>query len=102
MDPGHSLTLRDLSKLCALRTLSSFVLRARTPALHQFAFRLCLFATLLLNLPRMPDVPKTMRAVVYRGVNDLRVETLPVPRLTAPAEWTSRTRWLVQCLGPQP
>jgi L-iditol 2-dehydrogenase len=31
----------------------------------------------------MPDVPKTMRAVVYRGVNDLRVETLPVPHLTA-------------------
>ena len=31
----------------------------------------------------MPDVPKTMRAVVYRGVNDLCVETLPLPRLTA-------------------
>lgn len=31
----------------------------------------------------MPDVPKTMKAVVYRGVNDLRVETLPVPRITA-------------------
>jgi L-iditol 2-dehydrogenase len=26
-------------------------------------------------------VPKTMRAVVYRGVKDLRVETLPVPRI---------------------
>ncbi len=26
-------------------------------------------------------IPKTMRAVVYRGVNDLRVETLPVPRI---------------------
>ena len=26
-------------------------------------------------------VPKTMRAVVYRGVNDLRLETVPVPRL---------------------
>src|ERR1700689_2777757 len=24
-------------------------------------------------------VPATMRAVVYRGVNDLRVETVPVP-----------------------
>ncbi len=24
-------------------------------------------------------IPKTMRAVVYRGVNDLRIETLPVP-----------------------
>src|SRR5688572_32806792 len=31
----------------------------------------------------MPDVPKTMQAVVYRGVNDLRVEALPVPRITA-------------------
>lgn len=26
-------------------------------------------------------IPRTMRAVVYRGANDLRVETLPVPRL---------------------
>jgi L-iditol 2-dehydrogenase len=30
----------------------------------------------------MPDViPRTMRAVVYRGPSDLRLETLPVPRL---------------------
>jgi L-iditol 2-dehydrogenase len=29
----------------------------------------------------MFDIPKMMRAVVYRGVNDLRVETLPVPRI---------------------
>jgi L-iditol 2-dehydrogenase len=29
------------------------------------------------------DIPKTMRAVIYRGVNDLRVETVPVPRLGA-------------------
>ena len=28
-------------------------------------------------------IPKTMKAVVYRGVNDLRVETLPVPRIGA-------------------
>jgi L-iditol 2-dehydrogenase len=27
------------------------------------------------------DIPKEMRAVVYRGVNDLRVETVPVPRI---------------------
>lgn len=26
-------------------------------------------------------IPTTMRAVVYRGVNDLRVETVPVPRI---------------------
>ena len=26
-------------------------------------------------------IPKTMRAVVYRGVNDLRVETVPVPSI---------------------
>ena len=25
-------------------------------------------------------IPRTMQAVVYRGVNDLRVETVPVPR----------------------
>ena len=26
-------------------------------------------------------IPKTMRGVVYRGINDLRLETLPVPRI---------------------
>ena len=26
-------------------------------------------------------VPKTMQAVVYRGANDLRLETVPVPRI---------------------
>ena len=31
----------------------------------------------------MPDVPKTMQAVVYRGINDLRMEALPVPRITS-------------------
>jgi L-iditol 2-dehydrogenase len=29
------------------------------------------------------EIPKTMRAVVYRGVNDLRVERVPVPRFGA-------------------
>src|SRR5579872_4910052 len=28
-------------------------------------------------------IPSTMRAVVYRGVNDMRVETVPVPRIEA-------------------
>lgn len=28
-------------------------------------------------------IPPTMRAIVYRGVNDLRLETLPVPRIGA-------------------
>src|SRR5471032_3155961 len=32
---------------------------------------------------RVTDIPKTMRVVVYRGVNDLRVETVPVPRIGA-------------------
>jgi L-iditol 2-dehydrogenase len=27
------------------------------------------------------DIPKTMRAIVYRGVNDLRLEIVPVPRI---------------------
>ena len=35
---------------------------------------------LWLNIPVL-DIPKTMRAVVYRGVNDLRLETVPVPRI---------------------
>jgi len=29
------------------------------------------------------SIPKVMRAVVYRGAKDLRVETVPVPRITA-------------------
>jgi L-iditol 2-dehydrogenase len=29
----------------------------------------------------LEPVPKTMRALVYRGVNDLRLETVPVPRI---------------------
>jgi L-iditol 2-dehydrogenase len=28
-----------------------------------------------------PDIPSQMRAVVYRGINDMRVETVPVPRI---------------------
>jgi L-iditol 2-dehydrogenase len=28
-----------------------------------------------------PKIPSTMRAVVYRGINDLRVETVPVPTI---------------------
>ncbi len=31
----------------------------------------------------MFDIPKTMRAVVYRGIDDLRVETVPVPDIGA-------------------
>ncbi len=33
-----------------------------------------------LKIP-VPVIPKTMRAAVYRGPNDLRVETVPVPRI---------------------
>ncbi len=29
------------------------------------------------------DIPKTMRAVVYRGANDLRLEIIPVPQIKA-------------------
>ncbi|MCI0748729.1 MAG: alcohol dehydrogenase catalytic domain-containing protein [Verrucomicrobia subdivision 3 bacterium] len=31
----------------------------------------------------MSDNPKTMQAIVYRGVNDLRLEMVPVPRIGA-------------------
>ena len=31
----------------------------------------------------MSPVPATMRAAVYRGVNDVRIETVPVPRIGA-------------------
>ena len=30
-----------------------------------------------------PKIPSTMRAVVYRGINDMRVETVPVPEIGA-------------------
>ena len=33
-------------------------------------------------MPPAP-IPRTMQAVVYRGVNDLCVETVPVPRCGA-------------------
>lgn len=36
----------------------------------------------LYNFP-VQKIPKEMQAVVYRGVNDLRVETLPVPSIGA-------------------
>ena len=35
------------------------------------------------NLPISPAIPATMRAVVYRGVNDMRLETVPVPQIGA-------------------
>ena len=37
----------------------------------------------MVKLFPVPAIPKTMRAVVYRGVNDLRLETVPVPRIGA-------------------
>lgn len=37
----------------------------------------------VIKTPAMSAIPKTMQAVVYRGVNDLRVETVPVPRIRA-------------------
>ena len=41
-------------------------------ALNRFPFQLA---------HRMSDIPNTMRAMVYRGKDDLRIETLPVPRI---------------------
>lgn len=40
-------------------------------------------ATQISNAERLVETgfPSTMRAVVYRGVNDMRVETVPVPRI---------------------
>lgn len=39
-------------------------------------------ATQISNPERVESkIPSTMRAVVYRGVNDMRVETVPVPRV---------------------
>src|ERR1700740_2013978 len=33
------------------------------------------------NVQNESKIPSTMRAVVYRGVNDMRVETVPVPHI---------------------
>src|SRR5712672_2119721 len=38
------------------------------------------YTRLGLTNQRAVTIPKTMQAVVYRGVNDLRVETVPVPQ----------------------
>jgi L-iditol 2-dehydrogenase len=35
------------------------------------------------TIPASSFIPATMRAVVYRGVNDVRVETVPVPEIAA-------------------
>src|SRR5438128_383000 len=35
----------------------------------------------VVKTPGVLGIPRTMRAVVYRGVNDLRFETVPVPRI---------------------
>ncbi len=37
----------------------------------------------MVKISGVTAIPKTMRAVVYRGVNDLRLETVPVPRIGA-------------------
>ena len=39
------------------------------------------FVCFVVKIPPVPVIPKTMRAIVYRGVNDLRLETVPVPRI---------------------
>ncbi len=33
------------------------------------------------ELEVLDKIPSTMRAVVYRGVNDMRIETVPVPEI---------------------
>ena len=45
-------------------------------------------ATQTTNIERRPGfanqaekIPATMQAVVYRGINDMRVEAVPVPRI---------------------
>src|SRR5580658_6693546 len=38
---------------------------------------------LRLKLRLDEKIPSTMRAVVYRGINDMRLETVPVPQIGA-------------------
>jgi L-iditol 2-dehydrogenase len=52
--------------------------------MHGFDIRNSTFAIPATNNSAVPTaVPSEMQAVVYRGVNDLRVETVPVPRIGA-------------------
>ncbi len=46
-----------------------------------------------------PDVPTTMRAAVYRGVNDVRVETVPVPEI-GPGEVLVKIHTCGICAAP--
>ena len=40
-------------------------------------------ATATPEVTRLANIPATMRAAVYRGINDVRVETVPVPEIGA-------------------
>ena len=52
--------------------------------LHGFTIRNSIFViSETNNFAVLTTIPKTMQAVVYRGVNDLHVETVPVPRIRA-------------------
>jgi L-iditol 2-dehydrogenase len=46
------------------------------------SFRLCGLRAFRYN-SAVFAIPKTMRAAVYRGANDIRIETVPVPRIGA-------------------
>jgi len=48
---------------------------------HQWLKKQCPPLAAAAKLLPVFDVPKTMSAVVYRGPNDLRLETVPVPRI---------------------
>jgi hypothetical protein len=61
------------------RNDATILIRKKTMLCGLASSRLRVFALKL----RVLGIPKTMRAVVYRGVNDLRLETVPVPRLGA-------------------
>src|SRR5437588_2722700 len=47
----------------------------------QLAFNYFMQTTVEEMQQAAPKIPKTMLAAVYRGVNDVRVETVPVPEI---------------------
>jgi L-iditol 2-dehydrogenase len=58
--------------------------RRRQESLTKLLEKICVHpCPSVVKVSRVPGIPKTMRAVVYRGANDLRVETVPVPRIGA-------------------
>ena len=57
----------------------TFSSMTRPRNLHEMIRDRWRFRRMISETDSLPTIPATMRAAVYRGVNDVRVETVPVP-----------------------